>query len=98
MSWRAWSCSSSCTVPIRSVAESRTIGVLDLTAADRGALPEHRWGPDAFLAAACRKAGLAPEAWREPETHVLTLQTDVFGEAMPWDEGRGTREGGYRAL
>ena len=42
--------------------------------------PEQRWGPDAFLAAACRKAGLAPDAWREPGTEVFTFQADVFGE------------------
>lgn len=47
--------------------------------------PEQRWGPDAFLAAACRKAGLAPDAWREPDTEVFTFQADVFGETM--DEG-----------
>ena len=41
---------------------------------------EHGWGPDAFLAAACRKAGLRPDAWREPDTQVLTFHADVFGE------------------
>jgi AmmeMemoRadiSam system protein A len=41
---------------------------------------EHGLGPEAFLAAACRKAGLGPHAWREPGTRVLTFQADVFGE------------------
>ncbi|HYT69790.1 MAG TPA: AmmeMemoRadiSam system protein A [Gemmatimonadales bacterium] len=41
---------------------------------------EYHWGPEAFLAAACRKAGLPPDAWREPDTEVLTFQADVFGE------------------
>jgi AmmeMemoRadiSam system protein A len=41
---------------------------------------EYRWGPEAFLAATCRKAGLPPQAWREPDTEVLTFQADVFGE------------------
>jgi AmmeMemoRadiSam system protein A len=50
--------------------------------------PEQRWGPDAFLAAACRKAGLAPDAWREPGTEVFTFQADVFGETS--DGGGGT--------
>jgi AmmeMemoRadiSam system protein A len=27
---------------------------------------EYDWGPEAFLAAACRKAGLPPTAWQEP--------------------------------
>lgn len=41
---------------------------------------EHGWGPDLFLAAACRKAGLGAEAWRDPDTEVLTFQAEVFGE------------------
>jgi AmmeMemoRadiSam system protein A len=41
---------------------------------------EYHWGSEAFLAATCRKAGLAPDAWREPPTEVLTFQADVFGE------------------
>ncbi len=41
---------------------------------------EHALGPEAFLAAACRKAGLGPMAWREPDTHVFTFHADVFGE------------------
>jgi len=41
---------------------------------------EHGLGPEEFLAAACRKAGLGPHAWREPGTQVLTFQADVFGE------------------
>jgi uncharacterized protein len=42
---------------------------------------EYDWGPEAFLSAACRKAGLPPDAWREPGTEVFTFQADVFGEA-----------------
>ena len=41
---------------------------------------EHGLSAEAFLAASCRKAGLAPHAWREPGTQVLTFQADVFGE------------------
>jgi uncharacterized protein (TIGR00296 family) len=41
---------------------------------------EYHWGSEAFLAATCRKAGLPPDAWREPPTEVLTFQADVFGE------------------
>lgn len=41
---------------------------------------EHRWTPEAFLEAACRKTGLAPDAWREPDTEVLVFQAEVFGE------------------
>ncbi len=42
---------------------------------------EQRWGPEAFLVAACRKAGLPPHVWREPETEVFTFEAEVFGEA-----------------
>ena len=55
---------------------------------------EQAWGPEAFLAAACRKAGLPPEAWREPATEVLAFQADVFGEA---GETAGEGERGKRA-
>ncbi len=41
---------------------------------------EYHWGSEAFLAAACRKAGLPVDAWREPGTEVLTFHADVFGE------------------
>jgi len=40
---------------------------------------ENGWGPEEFLAAACRKAGLGPDVWREPETEVFTFPADVFG-------------------
>ncbi len=41
---------------------------------------EYDWGPEAFLAATCRKAGLPPDAWREPETELHAFWADVFGE------------------
>ena len=41
---------------------------------------EHGLDAEAFLAAASRKAGLGPRAWREPGTRVFTFQADVFGE------------------
>src|SRR5256886_16989696 len=36
---------------------------------------EYHWGPEAFLAAACRKAGLPPEGGRGPGTGRVTVQT-----------------------
>jgi AmmeMemoRadiSam system protein A len=42
--------------------------------------PSYGWGAERLLAAACEKAGLAPTAWREPGTVVLTFQADIFGE------------------
>jgi AmmeMemoRadiSam system protein A len=51
---------------------------------------EHRWRAEAFLAAACRKAGLVPQAWREPGTSVFTFEADVFGEPHGGADRGGT--------
>jgi AmmeMemoRadiSam system protein A len=42
---------------------------------------EHRLTPEQFLAEACRKAGLAPEAWRNPGVEVFGFTCDVLAEA-----------------
>jgi AmmeMemoRadiSam system protein A len=44
---------------------------------------EQGFGPEAFLDAVCRKAGLAPGSWREPAgaTQVFTFTADVFAES-----------------
>ena len=39
---------------------------------------EHGWGRDEFLDHACLKAGLAPEAWQEPDTEIWIFSADVF--------------------
>lgn len=41
---------------------------------------EWRWDRDTFLKETCRKAGLAPEAWKDPETEIYVFSADVFGE------------------
>lgn len=41
---------------------------------------EYEWDAVAFLAATCRKAGLAADAWRDPATEVLAFAADVFAE------------------
>lgn len=41
---------------------------------------EHGLDAAAFLAAACRKAGLRPAAWGDRGVEVLVFQADVFGE------------------
>ena len=41
---------------------------------------EQGLSPEAFLSAVCRKAGLAPDSWREPATEVFTFTADVFFE------------------
>jgi hypothetical protein len=52
---------------------------------NRGALlpkvaVEHGWDGPTFLARACLKAGLAADAWREPETEVEVFEAEEFGE------------------
>jgi uncharacterized protein len=41
---------------------------------------EWRWDRDAFLAHACRKAGLAPDAWRHEGAAIWRFEAEVFGE------------------
>ena len=41
---------------------------------------EHGWDRETFLAHACRKAGLAPEAWRDRRTLIETFTAEVFSE------------------
>lgn len=41
---------------------------------------ENGMGPEAFLDAACQKAGLKAGSWREPATRVFTFTADVFVE------------------
>jgi uncharacterized protein len=41
---------------------------------------DHGWVGEEFLAAACRKAGLSPDAWRTPDCQLLVFQTDMFAE------------------
>jgi len=41
---------------------------------------EQGFTAEAFLNAACHKAGLPPGSWREPATQVFTFTADVFVE------------------
>ncbi len=62
-------------------------GILVQRGAQRGLfLPqvatEHRLGREEFLARCCQeKAGLPPDAWRDPQTQVLLFTTHVWSEA-----------------
>lgn len=42
---------------------------------------EMGWGEAEMLAAVCRKAGLAPGAWRDPETQLYVFESTCFGAA-----------------
>jgi AmmeMemoRadiSam system protein A len=41
---------------------------------------EHGWAAEAFLEAACRKAGLTPRAWQSADVEVYIFEADVFSE------------------
>nr|HPJ72249.1 AmmeMemoRadiSam system protein A [bacterium] len=42
---------------------------------------EHHMGLEEFLSSCCaHKAGLAPDAWKDPETEVYVYTAEVFGE------------------
>ena len=44
--------------------------------------PEHGWNPQRLLEETCRKAGLPPHAWRDPEVRIELFTAEVFSEAQ----------------
>ncbi len=65
--------------------EAGTHGLLVIRGSRRGLLlpqvaVERSWLALRFLEETCRKAGLEPDAWRQPETEVLAFTADVFSE------------------
>ena len=61
-----------------------THGLLVTKGAARGLLlpqvaVERKWDTERFLVETCRKAGLAPDAWRK-DAQVQAFQAEVFGE------------------
>jgi AmmeMemoRadiSam system protein A len=42
---------------------------------------QFHWNPMRFLEATCEKAGLTPDAWKNPETQVQSFTAEVFSEA-----------------
>jgi hypothetical protein len=41
---------------------------------------EHGWDAQTFLQQTCIKAGLAPDAWREPDARIERFQAQIFSE------------------
>jgi uncharacterized protein len=41
------------------------------------------WGVQEFLMQTCEKAGLEPEAWKDPKTKFSKFQAEVFSEESP---------------
>ena len=44
---------------------------------------EYGWDREAFLDHTCRKAGLEPGGWRDPDTVISTFSAEVFAEEDP---------------
>jgi len=45
--------------------------------------PEQGWTAEELLNGTCEKAGLAPDAWRDPTVRVLRFRAEVFAESTP---------------
>ncbi len=77
--------------PMKLVAKTDEIivgrhGVLISMGRNRGVLlpqvaSRRAWTRDEFLAHTCRKAGLPPDAWKQPEAQIYSFEAEVFGEA-----------------
>lgn len=76
--------------PLRPVADPGEIsvgrdGLLVALGAARGLLlpqvaDRYGWSPVEFLDQTCRKAGLEPGCWRDPEARILAFSAEVFAE------------------
>ncbi|MFH0831327.1 MAG: TIGR00296 family protein [archaeon] len=44
---------------------------------------EWKWDSEEFIKQTCIKAGLHPEAWRNPQCRIYTFQAQVFSEKKP---------------
>jgi uncharacterized protein (TIGR00296 family) len=44
---------------------------------------EEGWDVPTFVRATCRKAGLSPEAWRDPRVEFYRFQSEIFRESRP---------------
>jgi uncharacterized protein (TIGR00296 family) len=58
---------------------------------------EYDWDAETFLRETCRKAGLPPNAWEDPEVDVLRFEAEVFGEGRPGAPATRLRESGPTA-
>ena len=49
--------------------------------------PEYGWGAADMLEATCHKAGLSPDAWRDPATRLRVFRTNRFGDGESPEPG-----------
>ncbi|MFZ5450841.1 MAG: AmmeMemoRadiSam system protein A [Thermodesulfobacteriota bacterium] len=52
---------------------------------------EYRWDRTKFLEQTCTKAGLPPQAWKDPDTRIYTFTADIFSD-HPGAPGPGKQE------
>lgn len=45
--------------------------------------PEYGWDRTQFLEHTCAKAGLPPDAWRDPDAELLTFTAEKFSRTLP---------------
>ena len=77
--------------PMKLVADTNSIvvgqhGLMIVKGVRRGVLLpqvayERGWTRTQFLDQTCRKAGLPPGAWRDPEAEIYSFEAEVFGES-----------------
>jgi uncharacterized protein len=48
--------------------------------------PEQGWNAEELLAGTCEKAGLSPNAWRDPKVRLRRFEAEVFAERTPGGE------------
>jgi len=41
---------------------------------------EYHWDRLTFLEQTCQKAGLPPDAWKDPRTQIYVFRADIFGD------------------
>jgi AmmeMemoRadiSam system protein A len=44
---------------------------------------EYRWDRRAFLEHTCNKAGLSPDAWKDPNTQIFIFRAEIFSDPPP---------------
>ncbi len=76
--------------PIERIAPEAIVigrhGLIVVRGADRGLLlpqvaTERNWSSQTFLEETCRKAGLRPDTWEDPETLIYGFTADLYSEA-----------------
>ncbi|HBZ70263.1 MAG TPA: hypothetical protein DEP35_11230 [Deltaproteobacteria bacterium] len=89
------------TVPAADVLDRLQTGVHGVAVSLGGArglllpqvAPEQGWNAHRFLEETCRKAGLPPHAWRDPDARIELFTAEVFSEAE-YPAGNANAAGG----